>query len=393
MPVDMFDIMIVRFSIHSIVFGIFATFYKHYNVFDTNGQPLACILNILMSIGTNFTYLAALYFIPLSDLNTIRYTYIVWAAILSIIFLKERFRIVNGISLFLTILGLILATKPHFFIKTLGHIFDRAPSSSSILIPTTTTTLTTTIVATTMTSSSYYYYLGIGFAFLSALAKATQLIARKQLLTTKQPHSVMNFQYTSVALLASLIYSIIRRFWQPEPYPWKWMGIAGSIIGFFRLLSVILFAKALKRENVQVIAIIASLDIVFAVLLQYIFFRQTKSLIFYLGASLIVISAIMLSVDRHSTNEQKRKTQINHDGNHQINNNVRERLLPVTPLSSRMIPSTTACQAIWSTANTITSVFTSTTVIIPQSSRSMPNFIDFMQTTVKPFEDQLSNLA
>ncbi|CAF0736773.1 unnamed protein product [Rotaria sordida] len=36
---------------------------------------------------------------------------------------------------------------------------------------------------------------------------------------------------------------------------------------------------------------------------------------------------------------------------------------------------------------------TSTTVIVPQSSRSISNFIDFMQTIVKSFEDQLSNLA
>ncbi|CAF1089098.1 unnamed protein product [Rotaria sp. Silwood1] len=317
-PADVFDIMIVRFSIHSLVFGVFATFYKHYNVFDTNGQPIACLLNIVMSIGTNFTYLAALSFIPLSDLNTIRYTYIVWAAILSVLFLKERFKIVNTISLFLTILGLIFATKPHFFIKTLGQIFD--PSSSSSMLITTTTTLTTSIANTTTPSS--YYYLGIGFAFLSAFAKATQFIARKQLLITKQPHSVMNFQYAGVALLVSLIYSIIRRFWQPEPYPWRWMGIAGVIIGFFRLLSVILFAKALKREKVQVIAIITSLDIVFAVLLQYIFFRQTKSLIFYLGASLIVLSAIILSVEHHSNNKRERKTQIKHDENHQIKNNI-----------------------------------------------------------------------
>ncbi|CAF3641499.1 unnamed protein product, partial [Rotaria sp. Silwood2] len=75
---------------------------------------------------------------------------------------------------------------------------------------------------------------------------------------------------------------------------------------FFRLLSVILFAKALRREDVQVIAIITSFDIVYAVLLQYIFFRQTKSLIFYLGASFIVLSAIMLSLARHSTNKRKK---------------------------------------------------------------------------------------
>ena len=77
----MFDIMIVQFLIQSVVFGSYAAFYKRYNGFDTNGQPIDCALNILMSSGTNLSYLAAFYFLPLSDLNTIKYSYIVWAAI------------------------------------------------------------------------------------------------------------------------------------------------------------------------------------------------------------------------------------------------------------------------------------------------------------------------
>ncbi|CAF1066952.1 unnamed protein product [Rotaria sordida] len=72
---------------------------------------------------------------------------------------------------------------------------------------------------------------------------------------------------------------------------------------------------------------------------------------------------------------------------------VRERLPPVTPISSRPILSTAARHATGNTTNTMAPKLTSTTVIVPQSSRSISNFIDFMQTTVKPFEDQLSNLA
>jgi drug/metabolite transporter (DMT)-like permease len=308
-PADMFDIMIVRYLISYIGFGIFATFYKHYNVLDTNGQSVACALNILMSSGTNLSYLAAFYFIPLSDLNTIRYTYIVWAAILSVIFLKDRFKIVNGIALFLTFFGLILTTKPDLFIKTLSHLSGRSSA-----------TISNTTIAAAATNSPYYY-LGISLATISALTRAIQMIARKQLVNTKQPYSVMNFQFTSTAFLVSLTYSIIRRFWRPEAYPWKWMGTAGVAIGCCQLLISTCVAKALKRENVQLIAIFGSLDIVYAVLLQYIFFRQTKSWIFYTGALFIVLSATILSLDRHLENKRERKTQEIHGENHLINNN------------------------------------------------------------------------
>ncbi len=315
-PADMFDIMIVRFLIQSVVFGSYAAFYKHYNIFNTNGQPIACALNILMSSGTNLTYLAAFYFLPLSDLNTIKYTYIVWAAILSAIFLKDRFKVVNGISLILTIMGLILATKPELFIK----IFTDRFNQSTVLIITTTTTMATSTMISSATTISPYYYIGVIFAFMSSLTKAIQMIARKQLVKTKQPYSVMNFQFTSFALIVACIYSIIRRYWQPGPYPWKWMSTAGVIIGCFQLITNTFYAKALKRENVQLLSILGTLDILYACILQYIFFRLTKSWIFYIGASFIVISAIILSIDSHLIHKKQREKEIINEN--EQNNNI-----------------------------------------------------------------------
>lgn len=296
-PADMFDVMIVRFLIQSIVFGCFASFYKHYNVFTANGQPVACVLNVLMSSGTNFTYIAAYYFLPLADLNTIKYTYIVWAAILSVICLNERFKVVNGFALLFTFAGLVLATKPQLFLRMVSYAFDTP--TSAVLNGTTT-------VSAVLVSSSYYY-LGVALASLSALTKAIQMIARKQLVSTKQPYSVMNFQFTLAGLFVSVVYSTVRRFWQPEPYAWKWMLIAGAVFGCCQLITNTFLAKALKRENVQLLSVLGSLDIVYAVLLQYIFFRQTKSTIFYLGATLIIMSAVILSIDRHRTHERERK--------------------------------------------------------------------------------------
>ncbi|CAF1524406.1 unnamed protein product [Rotaria sordida] len=307
-PADMFDIMISRFLLQSIVFGLYAAFYKHYNIFNTNGQPIACTLNMIMSSGTNLTYLAAFYFLPLSDVNAIKYTYIVWAAILSVIFLKEHFKFVNAIALVLTIIGLILATKPQSLVKMLSHLFHQSILSTNATISTNITISTTTIMTSTVTGS-LNHYLGILFAFISSLTKAIQMVARKQLIKTKLPHSVMNFQFTAFAFVVAVIYSIIRRFWHPEPYPWKWMCTAGIIIACFHLLSNTFNAKALKRENLQVLSILSTLGIVYACLLQYIFFRLTRPLMFYIGASFIVTSAIILSIDTYLTN-RKRKERI-----------------------------------------------------------------------------------
>lgn len=299
-PSDMFDIMIVRFFVQSVVFGLFARCYKRYSLFDTNGQPLACLMNAFMSSVTILLYIAALYFLPLSDLNTIKYTYIVWTAILSVIFLKDRFKAVNAVALLFTASGLLFATKPDLVFRAI-HLVLPTPAVLN---------LSSTAFAngtTTESTNSPTYYLGIVLASLSALTKAIQMIARKQLVKTKLPYAVMNFQFTITALFVSLTYSCVRRIWYPGPFEWKWMLIAGTIFGGLQLITNTFLAKALKRENVQVLAIVGSLDIVYAVILQYIFFRQTKTWLFYLGASLIVVSAVILSVDRHRTNKRERQ--------------------------------------------------------------------------------------
>ena len=119
----------------------------------------------------------------------------------------------------------------------------------------------------------------------------------------------MNFQFTIVALFVAFGYSLIRRIWWPEPYPWKWMCTVGVAIGCCQLLTNTFYAKALKRENVQLVSILGSLDILYAVALQYIFFRETKSWIFYLGALFVVSSAIILSIDSYQKKEQEKKTK------------------------------------------------------------------------------------
>lgn len=300
-PADVFDLMIVRFLVQTICFGIFAAFYKRYTIFTTKGHPLACASNALISSLTNLTYMAALGFLPLSDLNTIKYTYIVWAAIFAVFFLKDRFRPINGITLLFAFIGLILTTKPDIFFTLLSHIMDKPA-----VLTVSNVTNSTKIISTIDTTSSYYY-LGIGLASISAIGKAMQITARSQLVKCKQPYSVMNLHFTACGLCVSTLYTIIRRFWQPGPYPWKWMGTVGVAIGFVQLLSNTLALKALKRENVQLITILGSLDIVYAVILQYIFFNQTKPWIFYVGALFIVSSAAILSIDRYRTLKNARK--------------------------------------------------------------------------------------
>jgi drug/metabolite transporter (DMT)-like permease len=153
------------------------------------------------------------------------------------------------------------------------------------------------------------YYLGVFLATLSAIATASKLIARKRLIKMKVPYSAVNFQFNFVGFLFSFVYSLFRRVWLQESYPWRWMLIGGLPIGLVMIIVNTFYGKALKRENVQLLSILGSFDILYAVVLEYIFFKQTKSDFFFFGAVLIFTSTVLICADKYLST--KRENQQN----------------------------------------------------------------------------------
>jgi len=73
---------------------------------------------------TNMSYSIALYFLPLSDLNAIKHTHMIWTAVLSVCFLRDSFSFITVGSVLLAMAGLTLATQPDLFVGTLDRDFD-----------------------------------------------------------------------------------------------------------------------------------------------------------------------------------------------------------------------------------------------------------------------------
>jgi drug/metabolite transporter (DMT)-like permease len=66
----------------------------------------------------------ALYFLPLSDLNAIKHTYMIWAAVLSICFLGDSFSFITACSVLLAMVGLTLTTQSDLFVGVLDRDVD-----------------------------------------------------------------------------------------------------------------------------------------------------------------------------------------------------------------------------------------------------------------------------
>ena len=115
--IDIANAMILRLATQACIFGIYAKYYRKYSLLQCNGRRLSAIFNIITSSGTNMAYICALYFLPLSDVNAIKYTYMVWTTIIGVYFFGEPFSFVIVFSTCITVIGLILMTKPELFVS------------------------------------------------------------------------------------------------------------------------------------------------------------------------------------------------------------------------------------------------------------------------------------
>lgn len=115
--VDIAKTLLVRQFVQASIFGIFAKFYKNYKLSQDNGRKLAAFLSVLTSSTANMTYTLALYFLPLSDLNLIKHTYVIWTAIFSVIFLRQNLSWKTMLSALSAMIGLTITTRPDLFVS------------------------------------------------------------------------------------------------------------------------------------------------------------------------------------------------------------------------------------------------------------------------------------
>lgn len=152
---------------------------------------------------------------------------------------------------------------------------------------------TSTVLSLTQSQhSSYsYYYVGILLACITSLSVACKIVSRQWLVKTNVPHSIINFQFTAFNSLAWLIYILVRQQRSYDSY--RLIIGVGLISGLIHLIVNLFYAQSLKHENVQILCTVGSLDIVYAVLLQWIFLKYSCTMTFFLGATLIVIGSLL----------------------------------------------------------------------------------------------------
>ncbi|CAF5076487.1 unnamed protein product, partial [Rotaria sp. Silwood1] len=135
-------------------------FIKPHSLYKQASQKeilVLCIHAFCYSTGA-FTFLFAFRYLTLPDLTTIRFTQIIWTAIMTSIIYREKPSISMIISILLTIIGVIFVAQPSFLFSKTSNINKNN------------------------TSNDYYQHLiGVGIAFYAAIVLSIMVVSNKYL--------------------------------------------------------------------------------------------------------------------------------------------------------------------------------------------------------------------
>ena len=119
-----------------------------------------------------------------------------------------------------------------------------------------------------------------------------KMVSRQSLIRTGVPHSVINFQFSAFGTIAWLLYNLNKG---PAINQYSiWSLMIALMSGFCAVIVSLLYAQALKRENVQILGVVGSIDIIYAVLLEKLFLQYSCEANFVIGAFLIVLASILV---------------------------------------------------------------------------------------------------
>jgi drug/metabolite transporter (DMT)-like permease len=293
LKVELLNALIPRFLFQSIILIIYMKFIKHYSLYKQSTKEGIFVLFIYVLFATTgfYAFFYAYRYLPLPDLITIRYTQVIWTAIIATILYREKPTISIILAVLLTIIGVTFVAQPQF-------LFEK-----------------TSNITTTKISTDYHQHLiGLSIAFYSAIGISIMLITNKYLLSkykTKQSSLMLHFSFASLLML--LIHLFFKYYFINDKIQslkndfLNWKYLCAASICLLQIVAAILIQKAIKREHPSIFTIVQSSDILFSILLQNLFSSEKSNFLSILGSILVLTSIVIISGFKF-INEKKKNT-------------------------------------------------------------------------------------
>lgn len=277
--VVLLDVFLVRFVFQGII-ALCYIIYKGYHPFPNHNGLLLFIRSIIAASGSVFFYFG-LAFLPLPDLMTLRYTQVVWTALLASIIFRERVQLPIIIASMLTLLGVMGVTQPSFLFARTERLNITSQELSN--------------------KNNDKRTLGIFFALLCAFSISMGIVLTKRLIENKVRQSIILFHFilsTFIMLLITQTYYWMfsktnRQKFDIQKLYFTRDFMFATILATSQLIPMALSQKSIKREHPSVVTIVQASEILFAITFHNIF-STTKSNGFALIGSTLVLTSIVI---------------------------------------------------------------------------------------------------
>lgn len=275
------DALIIRFAAQALM-SLGFILYKGYSFWSPGNNGLI-LIRCLFATSGSISYYLGLTLLPLADLTTVRYTQVVWTAVLALIIFRERINLPTIFASILTLIGVVCVAQPSF-------LFPR------------NTLVNATISNSTTIEKKDQRLLGMILAVGCALAISMSIILNKKLMQRNVRQSVIMFYFFVTTLVVFFIHQI--HYWlfsSSKPADLHLKNVLftkeflyASIVGILQIFPLILSQKSIKREHPSIVTVVQSSDIVFAILLQNLFTSHKSNLLVLLGSTLVMMSIFIV---------------------------------------------------------------------------------------------------
>ncbi|CAF4020130.1 unnamed protein product [Rotaria sordida] len=292
LSIDMLYALIPMALLHSIMMIIHMKLIKRYSLYrqSTKQEIFFLFINSFSFSTGAFALYFAYRYLTLPDLTTIRFTQVIWTAIITAVLYCEKPSLPMIIAILLTTIGVIFVAQPTFLFSKISNINE-----------------------TNISNDPYQHLIGLSIALYASIALSLMVISNKHLLSKyKTKHSLIML-LTAFATFCVLVVNVFYKynFFRDHMQSFKndffnMRYLFASSICLLQIPALVLVQKAIKCEHPSIFTILQSSAILFSLILQNIF-SSVKSNVLSLFGSALVLTSILLITGFKFMNEKRAK--------------------------------------------------------------------------------------
>ncbi|KAF8063350.1 hypothetical protein FPV67DRAFT_238487 [Lyophyllum atratum] len=290
-PVSTFELIAVRM----IITYVFSMAYMIYaKVPDPFLGPKGVRLLLVFRGSSGFFGLLGIYYslqyLSLSDATVLTFLAPLCTGICGAIFLKERYTAREAFASIFSLFGVVLIARPAFLFGDVNtiHTLSTDPNVAQL-------------ASETVTSEQRLIAVGVSLiGVLGATGAYTSITA-----IGKRAHPLHAMtSFSSQCVIVAVIAMIIQKTPIVVPTEVEWLALL-ILIGVFGFIAQVLLTMGLQRETAGRASTAVYTQVVFAAVLERIFFQTTPSILSVIGTVIIITAALYVALTKTQTKKNK----------------------------------------------------------------------------------------